>query len=429
MAAPALGLRRSVEFVDALLAMRSILYPLPVVEQWDCHGCTACCRETTIQLNAEDLARLQEQHWERHPEFHTVRTVRRSFLLGGANVLAHKADGSCVFLTNAGRCHIHEVFGAETKPLMCRQFPLQVVRTDREVVATVARSCPSAAADIGRPLNEHLSFLKQLLGYQTAHDELTRAPPVAGRARRGWDDFYLAAEAVERLLVDERLPLVRRVVHAVRFCNLLEQCKLKRVGAKEFGALVEATEQLAGADAGHLFQERKPPARRSGRLFRRLGGHFIRCFPGGPPARSLADHWRAMRQSGQLARSPATLPELHPCFPPMSSEKLERALGPLSGEVLRPLDRFFVTHSMSKRYALMAGGGSLVDSVRRLAFTFPISLWMLRWLASERKPEADDVVQIVVALERGLPLPALSGAARYLAHSGQLERLIAWYGR
>jgi hypothetical protein len=113
----------------------------------------------------------------------------------------------------------------------------------------------------------------------------------------------------------------------------------------------------------------------------------------------------------------------------MSSEKLERALGPLSGEVLRPLDRFFVTHSMSKRYALMAGGGSLVDSVRRLAFTFPISLWMLRWLASERKPEADDVVQIVVALERGLPLPALSGPARYLAHSGQLERLIAWYGR
>ena len=52
--------------------------------------------------------------------------------------------------------------------------------------------------------------------------------------------------------------------------------------------------------------------------------------------------------------------------------------------------------------------GSLVESYRCLAFGFPMALWMLRWLAVEREPTPDDMVQIVVALERGLALPALN---------------------
>jgi lysine-N-methylase len=408
--------------------MRSKLHTLPILEQWDCHHCTACCRETTIQLNADDLGQLAQQRWDKHPEFQGVQTVRRSFLLGGASVLAHKPDGSCVFLTEAGRCRIHEVFGADAKPFMCRQFPLQVVTTDREAVATVVRSCPSAAADRGRPVAEHVGFLKRLLRDEDMR-EAEPAPPIVGRTRRSWDDFYQVAEAVQRLLIDERLPLVRRVVHSVRFCNLLEQCKLKRVEPAALVELIEALEQLARSDAGHLFQDRQPPAKRTGRLFRRLGAHFIRCVPGGQPTRTLGDQWRVLRLSGRLARGASVLPELHPRFPTVDLNRLECPLGPLTPDVLKPLERFFESHAVSKRYALSAPSGSLVDSVRRLAFAFPMSLWMLRWLAHDYEPTVDDMVQVVVALERGIVLPALNRASRYLSESGQLERLIAWYGR
>src|SRR3954462_9717774 len=89
------------------------LRTLPILEQWDCHHCTACCRETTIQLNADDLARLKAQRWDEQPEYRDVQTVRRSLMLGGGSVLAHKPDGSCVFLTEAGLCRIHEAFGAD----------------------------------------------------------------------------------------------------------------------------------------------------------------------------------------------------------------------------------------------------------------------------------------------------------------------------
>jgi hypothetical protein len=54
---------------------------------------------------------------------------------------------------------------------------------------------------------------------------------------------------------------------------------------------------------------------------------------------------------------------------------------------------------------------------------------MLRWLTTERAPTADDLVQIVVALERGLELRALSSPANFMAESGELERLIVWYSR
>jgi lysine-N-methylase len=409
--------------------MISKLRTLPIVEQWDCHHCTACCRETTIQLNADDLRRLDEQRWEQHPEFRGVRTVRRSLLLGGVKVLAHKADGSCVFLTGAGLCRIHELFGADAKPFLCQQFPLQVVTTDRERLATVVRSCPSAAADRGRAVGEHLGFLKRLIGDGGASDAPMATPPIAGRSRRDWDDFYLVAEAVQRMLVNEKLPLVRQLVHCVRFCNLLEQCKWKWVGAEAVADLVEVLEGVASRDAGELFRDRAPPSKRTGRLFRRLGAHFIRCFPGGRATRTLGDRWRVMRMSGRLARGPRMLPELHAKFPAIELERLEVALGPLSPEVLRPLGRFFESHAVSKRYAVGPPPGSLVDSVRRLAFAFPMSLWMLRWLTADREPVAEDMVQIVVALERGISLPGLNRAGHYLAESGQLERLIAWYGR
>jgi lysine-N-methylase len=403
--------------------------PLPIIEHWDCHGCTACCRETTIKLDAADLRRLGEQRWAERPEFHGTRIVRRSWLLGGARILAHKPDGSCVFLTDAGRCRIHEAFGADAKPFVCRLFPLQVVKTDRGAVATLVRSCPSAAANRGRPITEHLPFLKRLLGDDGTSDVAGVPPPIVGRTRRTWADFHRAAGAIERLLLDERVPLVRRVVHGVRFCNLLVQCKLHRIGQDALPEVLEAMEQLACADAGHLFQDRQPPTARTSRLFRRLGAHFIRCFPGNRPTRTLVDHWRAMRLSGRLARGLELHPALGPRFPEIRGNVLERPLGPLAPDVLQPLNRFFETHAASQRYALDQRHNSLVVSFWRLAFAFPMSLWMLRWLAANRDPTADDMIQIVVSLDRGIALPALGRATRYLAEYGDLERLIAWYSR
>ena len=405
------------------------LRTLPILEQWDCHGCTACCRETTIQLTPDDLARLHEQRWDQHPEYRGVRTVRRATWFAGQPVLAHQPDGSCVFLTAAGRCRIHELHGPDAKPFMCRQFPLQIVTTDQSAFATVVRSCPSAAADRGRPLDEHLPFVRRLFRDKLAASEPPAAPSIVRRTARGWHDFHLLADALERLVVDPRFPLVRRLVHGLRYCALVDECQWKRVAADAVAELAQVLERSVPNDVGPLFEDRQPPSPTAARLFRRLAAHFIRCVPGGRPTRTWLDHWRVFRLSGQLARARGQLPELHPRFPAARVDQLERPLGPLADDVLHPLNRFYQSQAISKRYVLTPAGASLVDSFRRLAFTFPIALWMLRWLSVDREPTADDMLQIVVGLERGYVLPALNPAARYLAESGELDRLIAWYGR
>lgn len=409
--------------------MKINLRALPIVEQWDCHNCTSCCRETTIQLNPEDIIRLQQQKWSEHPEYREVPVMHRSAWLGGAWVLAHKPDGSCIFLTEAGRCRIHEQFGFDAKPHMCKLFPLQVVRTDRDACATMLRSCPSAAADRGRPLIEHLQSLNRLLNDDSEQFSSAVAPPVTRRSTSNWEDFHRIANQLQSLLTEERFPLVRRVVHALRFCQLLDDSKWNRVREESKPELVELFTQLAYEGSGQIFENRQPPKRRSARLFRRLGAHFIRCVPGGPPTRSWSDHFRIWRQSGQLARTSVEVPELHPLFTSTAIEKLERPLGPLAAEVLRPLNRFFESHAASKRFALSQPTRPLVENLRRVAFALPMSLWMLRWRAVDREPAADDMVQIVVALERGLELSALSRATSYLAESGELEQLVAWYSR
>ncbi len=402
------------------------LSSLPIIEHWNCHNCAACCRETVIRLDAEDVARLQSQQWEQQPEFQGVRVVRRSVLLGRAPVLAHKADGSCVFLTAAGLCRIHEVFGADAKPLACRQFPLQVVRWERKTFATVLRSCPSAAAERGRPVSEHLGFLKRLV-----KDEGGRvaAPAVAGRVRRGWNDFEYVASALERCLTDERLPLVRRVAKCVRFCNLIEQCRWKHLAPESVAGVIQAAEELSDHELGELFRDRVVPGKRTSRLFRRLGAHFVRCFPGGKPTRTLRDHWYAMRASGRLAKAHTLPADLHPRFAAVASEQLERALGPLGDDVLKPLERCFVAHAVSRRYALSHSNSSLLDSTRRLTFMHPMAMWLLRWLAVDREPTAEDMIEIVVALERGMATAGLDRAVHWLAESRELERLAAWYAR
>ena len=130
--------------------------PLPIIERWDCHQCGVCCRGSLVPLSAEDLARLKEQGWAEHPDFRGTPIVTRESWFGGEYRLAHRDDGSCVFLLPDGLCRIHKELGFEAKPLICRTFPLQIVPRENVAYVTIRRACPSAAADQGRPVSEQL---------------------------------------------------------------------------------------------------------------------------------------------------------------------------------------------------------------------------------------------------------------------------------
>jgi Fe-S-cluster containining protein len=384
---------------------------------------------STIPLDKDDLQKLSQQNWDEDPDLRGHKTVVREHLLSGRPVLAKRSDGSCIFLSGEGRCLIHERFGAEAKPGVCRMFPLQAVPLGEFAYVTSRRSCPSAAAEQGRPVSEHLKAVKKSGLIDRFAPPSTLPPAIDKGVRRGWREFLTAADALASLLTDPQLPIVRRIVHGLRFCELLADCKLRRIKDEDWPELMKMLEKMAPEDAGKAFRDRQPPSRGAAILFRQLAVHYLRAHPGFKTAGGWRERWRMVRAMSRFARGKGQVPILPMDFHAATFADLERPLGPLSEEVATPLVRFIETHIISKQYAVVVPRQSLIESFRALAVTYAMGLWLLRLTIGDREPTVEDMIDVVVTLERGQGLTALKRAATAMATTEQLEPLVAWYAR
>jgi Fe-S-cluster containining protein len=411
------------------------LKPLPTIERWDCHQCGVCCRGSIVPLSDEDLARLKSQNWEEHPDLKGAAVVQRESWLGREYRLAHRADGSCVFLLPDGLCRIHKELGFDAKPLICRIFPLQVVPRDGVAILTLRRACPSAAADKGRPVAEQLDFAKKLARERGLTDQKIDPPPLKRGEQRDWRTTRRLLDTLQRLLVDQRYPPVRRLVHALIFCRLLDQARTRTMDDGKLGELFTVLETSVSDEVGDLFASRRPPSAAAGVLFRQTAAEFVRLHPRYHVNPSWRERWRLAWAALAFVRGRGQLPRLHPHFPAATFDQLEQPLGKLDAALYQPFARMTETSAESWSYALSnRGGWSVVESLRQLALAYPIGLWLMRWMAAGREPTLADVLDIVTALDRGQGYAPLAGGKQrqrlqVLASLDELPRLVAWYGR
>jgi len=408
---------------------------LPILEHWDCQQCGQCCRGSIVRLDDDDLARLREQHWEEHPEFKGVRTVASHGLLFKLHSLAKRPDGSCVFLTPQGRCRIHELHGEEAKPRICRLFPLQLVPLDNVALLTMRRACPSAAAEIGRPVTKQRTEGKP---YLPSDSQPTAAPRILRGLPRDWATAHLAADSIERMMTDRRFPLVRRWVHVLQFGRLLEEChlrKLRAMDAKQFGELLRVFEGAAMEDAGDWFGDRQPPSAPMAVLFRQTAGEYSRLH-----FRSMArPTWRqrlgVAGAAVKLVRGQGPLPELVEGFPAGEFADLERPLGALDPKIIAPLDGYFESLVASWRYARLGyADWPMIEGIRAAALSYAVGLWLWRWASGPEGILPQEIIPIIGCLDRGMGYVPLLGTRHRrriaaIAHNRELERLVVWYAR
>lgn len=409
---------------------------LPVVERWDCHNCGNCCRGSIVRLDQADVKRLRDQKWFEHPDYRDTAVYVRNRWLGGGYRLAHRDDGSCVFLMDDGLCRVHAEFGYEAKPAYCRTYPLQLVPWDRFAYLTIRRSCPSAACDKGRPIREHRQRFTRLLQKNSRRKSVSLQPLRLTRRYQGsWADATCVANVLERLLTDSRFPMVRRVVHALQFCDLLDSCKLKKFRNGRLIELANILQQSCLTNAGVWFRDRRPPGRATAMLFRQVAAQYVRLHPGFRAEKTWRTRLCFAQAAFVFARGKGAVPAIHHGFPAATFESLERELGPLDDSISQPLDRYLENSAMSKQYAILdRSHWTLVDSFRSLALTFPVALWMLRWATGNRKPTQDDLLDVLTAIDRAQGYASLSrqqhrGTVRTIARLGELPRLVAWYAR
>lgn len=129
------------------------------------HRCTACggsCHGVKVRLvDASAADRIRQIGEEMEIEQPVID-----------NTLRQTDEGQCVFQDANGLCGIHGTYGAEAKPLICRQYPLVLVHTEGEDRVGIDPGCYSAFST--RDSDETVSLTGDLAWLRVEYP-----PPVA----------------------------------------------------------------------------------------------------------------------------------------------------------------------------------------------------------------------------------------------------------
>ena len=203
---------------------------LPVLQNWDCSVCGACCRAYHVHVTPAEQARIEGQGWESDPDLAGVPYfVKESGLLsGGGYRLNHRPDGTCVFLGPDNRCRIHGKFGSAAKPLACRIYPFVFIPAGDHWRVGMRFACPNVAGNKGRPVADQLADAREYVAAVEADSPAAvNGPPIPLAAGRvvPWADVYRIVAAVSKLLANTTVPLERRwrtVLGLVGLCRGLK---------------------------------------------------------------------------------------------------------------------------------------------------------------------------------------------------------------
>ena len=189
---------------------------IPEGINFDCTGCGNCCFEWPVPATRDDFERISGYAEERgfdNKQLFRVLNVADEKLRVFSHSLEKRDDGLCAFLTADKRCSIHNDFGAEAKPAMCRLFPYTFTDTPSGTFASVSFAASGVLFNTGKPLAEQVSLLesrfalfKQLfprLSLDWSEAQLIDGQPLAWKDYIGDEELIL--EKLEKLEPEARV--------------------------------------------------------------------------------------------------------------------------------------------------------------------------------------------------------------------------------
>ncbi len=424
--------------------MSTTIRHLPVVQNWDCHVCGTCCKEYQITITDEEKKRIEAQGWDRERDLGGLPMFKtRGPFWARRYQLNHRDDGSCVFLSEQGRCRIHERHGYETKPLPCRLFPYVLVPVADHWRVGMRFACPSAAANKGRAVADQDKTLREFAELLARREKLdvqpdgSRVPPprLGGGQRVGWSSVVQLTDVVMALLRDRRDRVERRLRKCLALASLCRPLRYDRVQGTKLAELLQVLSGGLDADVPADPASLSPPSWVGKVLFRQAAALYTRKDHG--PNRGLAARGRAalLRAAAQFARGTGPVPRMHGWLPETTFEELEKPLGPLPKEAALVLERYYVLKVGSLQFCGPASFGlPFWEGLESLALTYPILMWVTRAFAARSSP-ADGLLKALSIVDDHFGFNRVLGTMRQrisfriLASTGELAKLIAWYSR
>ena len=421
---------------------------LPVIQNWDCSGCSACCRSYHVPVSAEERTRIEAQGWDHEPEFEEMAYFVKegSWFAGRSYRLNHRPDGACVFLGSDNRCRIHAKFGSAAKPLACRVYPFLLVPTGDHWRLGLRFACPSSAASAGQPLANHLSEVRE---YAAALEEdspgVANAPPTRLSPNQlvPWGDLLRIVTAVSKILGDSTNPLERRWRKVLGLIGLCRNLKLdggrdpkKMVTAGRLSEMLHVLGEAVDEDTPASASDVPRPGWVGRIVFRQMAAVYARKDHGaergsaqrGPVGRILA--------AVSFARGSGRIPNVHALIPATTFANAEQPSGPLSPDADAVLTRYYRMKVESLQFCGPTNFNlPFWDGLESLAMTFPAILWLSRVLACGNLSRDEAIVRAMRMVDDNFGFNKLLGlgrqkfALKLLAGRSELARLVAWYGR
>ncbi len=424
------------------------LRSLTVLQNWDCQGCSACCRHYHVSVSAEERKRIEGQGWEKEPEFQGVPLFLR---VGGwfssSYRLNERPDGACVFLGADNRCRIHSQFGSAAKPLACRIYPYMLVPAGDHWKLGLRFACPSAAENRGRPLADHLpdarDYAEQLQADWKLPEDLGPSPPLQGSQSVPWSDLFRIISAISKALANPADAVERRWRKVLFLAATLRKARFdgkgdpkKEITGGRLSELLHILIQAADDETPPRGEDLPPPGWVGRMVFRPLIALYSRKDTG--PDRGVAQSsFQGRFFSGvQFARGSGNIPRVHAAIPDATFADGDKPLGSLSERSAALLTRWARVKVESGQFCGPTNFGLGVwDGLETLAAAFAAAMWLTRILSAAGRPVDDALMQAVQIVDDNFGFNKLLGSARQkfalrlLATRGELPRLVAWYGR
>jgi lysine-N-methylase len=412
---------------------------LPVIQNWDCHGCGECCREYEVHVTAAERARIAAQGWENDQAIRDtplfVRTGpwwRRKWRLN-----TRQSDDGCVFLNEQGRCRIHARFGGPAKPLACRVYPFTLNPAGDHWRVGIRFACPSVTDNLGRPVSAHRDDLKDygrgLEEREGVADRATAPPPLRPGQQVPWSDVGRFVSAVLRIIERTDEPIDFRLRQCLALAAICRMAKFDTVAGARLDEFLDLVTQSC-ADIERDAAAVGPPGWIGRVLFRQVVAVYSRRDFGPRQGISKKGRLALFWAAWQFARGVGRVPQTHGLMPEGTFEQLEAAAGPLPEASARLLDRYYRVKVESYQFFGPTNfNAGFWDGLESLTLTFPATMWLSRLFGDRPRDEAiSQALRIVddnFGYNRLLGLQRLRMGIRLMAARGELSKLIAWYSR
>lgn len=413
--------------------------PLPVIQKWDCHGCSDCCRTYAVRVSDEERDRIDGQNWDADPAMKGVLPVVFDPSAGGYR-LNHTADGACVFLGPDNRCRIHAKFGSAAKPMACRLYPFVLVPAGDHWRVGIRFSCPSAADNKGRPLAEHAADLKEYAGLLEADAGAQfkdrPVPPLQPGQVVSWADLLRFTAAILKLLRNEEHPIERRLRMVAGLIAFCEKAAFEKVTGERLNEFLEITVAMVEDDVPADPYAVPKPGWVGRMLFRQVLALYARKDNGPNKGVASRGRWTRLKAGWRFARGRGRVPKLHGLFPETTFAVADTPAGELTATGQALLTRYYTLKVESLQFVGPTNyHRPFWLGLQSLLLTFPVVMWLTRVFASDGRDADESLREALRLVDDSFGFNKLLGTARQnwalrtMATRGEIPRLIAWYAR